>query len=67
MYHRLSQPRHAGMSSVPEPPPPSGTDGCFPRLHVWQVGARERVEEDGAKWVNFIMTKPEIAKLAAAA
>jgi hypothetical protein len=31
------------------------------------VGARERVEADGTKWLNFLMTKPDIAKLAAAA
>jgi hypothetical protein len=45
---------------------PSDIDSCGPRSHCFQVGARERVEEDGTKWVNFIMTKPEIAKLAAA-
>mmetsp|Transcript_24093 Transcript_24093/g.73764 ORF Transcript_24093/g.73764 Transcript_24093/m.73764 type:complete len:101 (-) Transcript_24093:193-495(-) len=28
------------------------------------VGARERVEDDGAKWLNFIMKRPEIAALA---
>jgi len=30
-----------------------------------QVGARERVEEDGSKWVNFIMGRREIETLAA--
>eukprot|EP00967_Tisochrysis_lutea_P077267 scaffold104899_cov39-Tisochrysis_lutea.AAC.3 len=33
-------------------------------LHHAQVGARERVEDDGAKWLNFIMKRPEIAALA---
>ena len=28
------------------------------------VGARERIGEDGTKWLNFIMGRPEIAKLA---